>query len=148
MPTRKGPKRAYSGRPPKYEDHEVDKLGKELLAWMDEMDAKGEEVVHLSEWYRKRKDWSKTEWEALYCRDAFVSYYEKAKDWIGERLLKNRDFPQSYGNRFLPIYFTEIRDHERSVVEHKIDHELKKRAEHSLPTEDVEFTLNIIKPKK
>lgn len=121
------------GCPPNegFADTDLVRLGQELLKWIklqDSPDSK-RKIVHLSQWYSEVKDISYSQWKSLIQRDSFIPYYEKAKSWIGTKILENEKFPTSYGNRFLSIYFKEIRDSEREEFEHKIDYENEKKAE-------------------
>lgn len=131
------------GRPPNkgYSKEEVIALGEEFLKWMRDQDADPKsDVVHLSEWYSEIKQIPCSQWESIIVRDCFIGYYERAKKWMGKRTLKNKDLPPSYGNRFIGIYFKEVRDHERSEMEHKVEYEIKKKLQAALssgiPTND------------
>ena len=48
---------------------------------------------------------------------------------MGRKLIQNKDFPQSYGNRFLPLYFKEIKSHEIEMVQIKMKSEDESKAE-------------------
>lgn len=119
------------GRPPNpgYSDEELVALGEELLVWIKECDDTKFEVVHLSQFYSELKEMPRTQWQSICLRDCFKPYYDRARDWIGKRILLNKDMPTAYGSRFLGIYFNEVREHEMKVVEHKVDYEIKKRAD-------------------
>ena len=114
------------GRPPKegFSDEECIALGEELFAWMEECDEdKKCDVVHLSEWYSEIKGITPSYWkDSLKHRPSFSSYYEKAHMWMGKRILKNKNLPPSYGNRFLPIYFKEVSDIEFEQRKREIDY--------------------------
>ncbi len=116
------------GRPSNkgYSDEELMTLGDEMLAWMDKVDEEGREVVHLSEWYRKKKI-SRSQWNSITERGCFLDYYEQAVEWMGCKLLKNKNLPTPYGSRFLGIYFREVRSYEIKLSQEKIDYELTKR---------------------
>lgn len=118
------------GRPPNqgYSDEELIALGEDLLKWIDEQDSnKKSNIVHLSEWYSEVKRIAPSQWNSIIHRPCFLQYYEVAKHWMGKRIMKNEKLSTAYGSRFLGIYFKEVRDHEKEVVEHKIDYELKKK---------------------
>ncbi len=117
------------GRPPNcgYANDELLVLGDELLLWMQQIDENGTEVVHLSEWYSASKHIPRSQWKSIIQRDCFLPYYEKALNWLGVKLLKNKNLPVAYGSRFLGIYFSEIREYERAVMKEKIDYELAQK---------------------
>jgi|SRR5208283_1109816 len=119
------------GRPHKkdFSDDECIALGERLLAWMKEMDDdKKSNVVHLSEFFCKRERISPSYWyDCLARRDCFSDFYREAMAWMGERLLKNQKLAPSYGNRFLPIYFKEVKKEERETFEHQEDYKAKKK---------------------
>jgi len=102
------------GRPPAhFTDDDAHVLGKELLEWMSkEDDNPDSDVVHLSEWYSEIKGIDPRHFEALCRRECFLGYYEKARKWMGKRLMKNKNLHSSYGNRFLAVYFKELKEHE------------------------------------
>ncbi len=118
------------GRPPNegFDDDSLAELGKELIAWTKEMDAKKQKIVHLSDWYAEIKEISRTQWDSIIRRDSFIGYYERASLWMGRRILKG-GIETSYGNRFLTIYFKELREHEREKKREEIDYEIEKKAE-------------------
>jgi hypothetical protein len=129
------------GRPanPGYSNDELIILGNELVDWMEKVDARGLEVVHLSEWYSGIKGIPRAQWKSIIQRDCFLPYYERAISWIGVKILKSKQLPTAYGSRFLGIYFSEIREHEREITEQKIDYELGKKADmnRTIPSNDV-----------
>lgn len=114
------------GRPPNcgFTNDELLALGEELLLWMGQMDEAAKEIVHLSEWYSEIRQIPRSQWKSIIQRDCFLPYYERALNWMGVRLLKNKSLPTAYGSRFLGIYFTEVREHDRAVMQEKIDYEL------------------------
>ncbi len=130
------------GRPPNpgYTNDEVIVLGEELITWMKKVDEEGFEVVHLSEWYSGVRGIPRTQWKSIIQRDCFLPYYERAIIWIGVKILKNKHLPTAYGSRFLGIYFSEVREYEREIAEHKIGYELEKKLElnrrHGAPPND------------
>ena len=97
---------------------EVLALGEELVKWMKEIDEdKSANVVHLSEWYSYKKNITNKEWDALRHRDCFLRYYEKAINWMGVRMLKNKELSPTYGSRFVNIYFRDAREAERDKAQ-------------------------------
>lgn len=120
------------GRPPNpgFSDEELIILGEELLEWMEKVEKEDLRVVHLSQWYSETKAICPTQWDSICRRSCFISYYKRALIWMGKLTLLNKDLPTAYGSRFLGIYFKEVSDKEREVVEHKVDYEIKKKMEH------------------
>lgn len=119
------------GSPPNegFADEDLHTLGRELVDWCKQTDSDKREVVHLSEWYSEVKSICPSQWKSIIRRDSFRDYYEIAMHWMGKRILKNTKMPTAYGSRFLGIYFKEVSEHEREIVEHKIDYEIKKKLE-------------------
>jgi len=127
------------GRPPKhFTDEQVTALGEEMLMWMEEQDNDPKsDVVHLSEWYSEVKGIFPPQWDDLTRRDSFSAYHKAAKLWMGKRLMKNKNLQSSYGNRFLGIYFSEIKAHEIEMMQIKNKTEDENKAEqirHALST--------------
>lgn len=122
------------GRPPNegFSDPELLILGEELLQWMKDCDADPKcDVVHLSEWYSEKKNISPTQWKSLLiARECFLPYYDKARVWMGKRLMKNKDLAPSYGNRFLGIYMKEVHEHEEAIKDR--DEERKRATKEDL----------------
>jgi len=122
------------GRPPTpgFDDESCIKLGKELLAWIEEVekmpDDKKNRIIHLSQWYSEIKEITRTQWESIIIRDCFKGYYERAQMWMGTRMMLNPDLPTAYGCRFQKIYFKDVARQEREDVEHKIDYEIAKKS--------------------
>lgn len=136
------------GKPPNpnYTDDDLHRLGEEFVSWMKHIDRDGVAVVHLSEWYSEIKEIPRSQWQSICNRDCFRDYYDRARLWMGRKLLKNKDLPQAYGSRFIAVYFKEIAEHERSIVEHKVDYELTKKVDiesrKSIPPNDHILSLN------
>jgi len=121
------------GRPPNpgFEDEDLVALGEEFVAWMDKVDSENDyKVVHLSQWFSKIKNIPISQWDSIIRRECFIGYYKKAILWMGTRTLINKELPTAYGSRFINIYFKDVKAEEREEVEHKIDHEIKKKMEH------------------
>jgi hypothetical protein len=118
------------GRPPNagYADQDLLVLGEEMLAWMKKEDESKSNIVHMSQFYSQYKNIARSQWKSICERGCFLPYYEKMKDWIGYKILTNEKLHQSYGNRFLPIYFKEIDDQEFEKDKRKIDYEYDKKA--------------------
>ena len=132
------------GRPANegYSDEEIDSLGKEMMQWIKKVD-KDNSVVHLSQFYCEIKDISYSQWKSLIQRKTFIPYYEKALLWMGRKIMMNKNLRESYGNRFLGIYFAEIREYERDKSREKIQDELElKKADAQQMASAIEVSLN------
>lgn len=126
-----------AGRPPTIMSNEdVIKLGEELLQWMED-NKKNKDVVHLSQFYSEYKGMCRSDWKSISQRVEFLPYYEKSIEWIGTKILTNDRVPSSYGNRFLNIYFKDVREMEREVNKEKIEDEVAiKKAELATVTQE------------
>lgn len=115
------------GRPPThYTDEEAIELGEQFLQWMADQDANPDsDVVHLSEWYSEVIGITPAMFQNLTRRECFRSYYERARQWMGKRLMKNKNLQSSYGNRFLGVYFSEIKEHEIEMMNAKSKSEMQ-----------------------
>lgn len=101
---------------------EIESFGEELLKWIKECDANPEKnPIHLSEWYYEIKDFTPWEWDVLRKNDCFFQYYDRAKKWLGRRTILNKSIKESYGNRFLGIYFSDLREHEKQIALEKLE---------------------------
>jgi len=139
MPAPAGNKNAVGhGRPPNpgYSDEECIQLGEDLLIWMND-NLKAKDIVHMSQFYSQLKGIPRSQWESLCDRSCFHAYYERFRDWIGVKILLNKDMPSSYGNRFLPIYFKQVAEVEFEVEKKKIDYLEEKKAKQSFNNDDV-----------
>lgn len=113
------------GRPhnPGFSDEELIVLGEELLSWLKDNDS----VVHLSEFYSHLKGIALTQWRAICVRECFLPYYEKSSQWMGVKILKNKELSTAYGSRFLSMYHKDLREHEREISREKVSDEVEAR---------------------
>ena len=120
------------GRPPNpgYSDSDLIQLGEDFIAWTKLMDETNTEIVHLSEWYSQVKQIPRSQWDSIVRRESFIVYYERALDWMGTRILKNKNLSPTYGSRFLGIYFPSVANHETEQAKKKIDYEFDKKTEY------------------
>lgn len=118
------------GRPANegYDDAALKQLGEELLAWMRDADEKQLPIVHLSQWWSKIKKIKRSQWESIIKRECFLGYYDEAILWMGCRILLGAT-ETAYGSRFLAVYFSDLRSHEREKKREEIDYEMEKKAE-------------------
>lgn len=131
MAAPKGNKNAIGhGRPPNpgYTDEDIAVLCLEMDKWMED-NFNNPSVVHLSQWWSQIKNIPNSQWESLIHRSCFLSQYEKAKKWMGVKIMTNKKLAESYGNRFLGMYFSDMHEHEMNKMERKVDYEIKKKKE-------------------
>lgn len=136
------------GRPPTFSDEKVIEMGEHLLTWMKETDkAEDWTVVHLSQWYSEKQGISSSQWKNLTDRDCFRSYWEKARDWMGKRIMQNPKLAPSYGNRFLAMYCKDLHTFEEAVKDREA--ERKKREDQTPPMdEQLNIALDLMKKLK
>ena len=135
-----------AGRPPEImSDEDVIKLGEELLKWMHD-NKKNKDIVHLSQFYSEYKGICRSDWRAIAQRVQFLTYYEKALEWMGTKTLTNDKIPPSYGNRFLNIYFKDVRETEREVNKEKVEDEvaIKKAELATVSQEAIEMNRQVV----
>lgn len=133
-------------RPPIYgTNEELEALGKEMLQWIEDKED-DEKIVHLSQFYIKVKDMCRSEWRSIRQRAAFLPYYEKALELLGCKMITNSKLPQSYGNRFLPVYFSDVRESEREIAKEKVQDEIdiKKAEMKSISDEAIDFNKAVV----
>jgi len=119
------------GSPPNpgYADEDLIKLGEEFIIWTKMIDETNTEIVHLSEWYSRVKDIPRSQWQSIVNRSCFRGYYEKALDWMGSKIMKNKNLSPTYGSRFLGIYYPQVAEQELDQAKRKIDYEFEKKME-------------------
>ena len=132
-------------RPPDYESNEeLIELGEDILKWIQDT-WNDDRIVHLSQYYIP-KGYCRSSWKNIIQRQAFLPYYEQVIEALGTKMLTNSKFPQSYGNRFLPVYFKDIRESEREIQREKISDEieLKRNTQDALSPEAVALNKAIV----
>lgn len=103
------------GRPPiLYEREELPPLGEDLLEWVD---TDGKESLMFVEWYHNKHGMFLQDWKELIQRPDFRPYYDIARRKLASNVVKNKDIPQSYGNRYLGMYDRDVHDYEQEVRE-------------------------------
>lgn len=124
----KGSRYAFGkGRPPTvFSDDEVIAFGEDLLKWMEKMDREEKPVWHLSDWYYDTMNFTPSEWDTLENRVNFIPYKKRAMQWMGKKVLSG-PMATAYGSRFVGIYFGEVREHEKQIMQEKIDYELESK---------------------
>lgn len=103
------------GRPrtTSFSPEEMIKLGEEMVAWV-----KKNNPIHLSQWYTCEKHFIYKQWKSFIQREEFIPYYEEALRYTGIKYL-NGTIDKGISNRFLAIYYQDLKEHEREEVEHK-----------------------------
>lgn len=116
------------GRPKDIPDEEVIQMGIDLLKWIDQVEKLPKEqydqILHLSIFYRVEKDLCRSEWKTYIARCCFFPYYEKAMEWLANKLMMNKIIRESYGNRLLGMYLKDLNEFEREAK--KFEYQLKK----------------------
>lgn len=92
---------------------EMIKLGEEMVEWV-----KKNNPIHLSQWYTLEKGFIYNEWKKFIEKEEFRPYYEIAIRYTGIKYL-NGTIDKGIANRFLGVYFSDLRDYEHEEVEHK-----------------------------
>lgn len=131
----KGNKNAVGyGRPPEaYQDEDLLQLGKDMRAWMKEKDEKNEPVAFLSEFYCLKEHIPRGTWQSLIERSCFAPYYDEAKQWLSSRIIRLNQIKESYGNRILTMYSTDLDNHEWEKQKRQIDYKAEK--EHNIASQ-------------
>jgi len=90
------------------EDDELKELGEEMLAWVNENNP-----LHIREWWLIHKDITEKSWDVMCQKDIFLHYYNKALSVVAKNYIdKDSQVPDSIKNRFLRMYFKDLRDEE------------------------------------
>lgn len=104
--------KALGGRPPlKIPDEDLDRLGVDLLTWLD---GAGKDEIFFQDWFFDKQGFSRADWKLLIKREGFRPYYEIARKKMARNLMKG-DIEKSYIHRYLTIYDDELDDHEEAV---------------------------------
>lgn len=121
-------------------DPELEILGQELVDWATYADTekpkKDDKRIHLKQWYSLVKGLTKKNWDHMCEKEIFRAYYEKAQAAISIRYIDGTVNP-SIAQRFLRLYFSELKKDEDQVVE------MKARLK-NLDPEAVETIINIV----
>lgn len=116
------------GRPGKYQtDEEIIELGEELMVWM-ENNKKNKEVVHMSQFYAELKKIPRNQWWLIRSRKEFSKYYDYAMDFMACKVMTNDRLPTAYGSRYLALYCSELRTHEKTILQEKAEIEAAAKA--------------------
>ena len=89
-------------------DNELVALGDEMIGWVET-----NTPIHLSQWWRLEKHFTKDVWKNICDHPKFSPYYEEALNIIGlQYLLKNSEIEPSLKHRWQRVYFKDLRDEE------------------------------------
>lgn len=104
--------KTLGGRPPLViPDEELDSLGEDLLAWLDD---EGCESAFFQDWFFDIKGYSRTDWKGLIKREGFRPYYEIARQKMASNMMKS-DLDKGYVHRYLGKYDDELHEFEEEV---------------------------------
>jgi hypothetical protein len=93
----------------------MEKLGKEMVDWVIKNDP-----YHLNEWYSITKRFTYKEWKTFIQRPEFVPYYEQALTYVSKHYI-NGDINPSIAQRFLRIYFKDVKEEENETAKFNSD---------------------------
>lgn len=109
---------------------EMIKLGEEMILWVKKNDP-----LHLSEFYCIEKDYTDKEWETMHVAPEFFPYYEKALKIIGRKYLdKNSNVRNGVAERWLRVYFKDLKKQEDSDKDENAIREAQAKADANNPT--------------
>lgn len=118
---------------------EMEILGQEMVDWVVL-----NKPIHLCEWYTILKKYTYKEWKAFIQRPEFLPYYEQALKLTGLQYLKKGEIEPGIANRFVRIYFADLRDEENETKKMNavIEAEAKKAIEdrRAIPPGDADIT--------
>lgn len=100
-------------------EEEMIALGEEMVAWVD-----SNNPLHLSEWYSIEKMIIYKDWKAMIQLTEFLPYYERALKMIARNYLDGTVAPP-IAQRFMRIYFGDVRDSEDQHFEDEYARKLK-----------------------
>ncbi|MDE1970983.1 MAG: hypothetical protein KGI50_05410 [Patescibacteria group bacterium] len=126
-------------------DEEVIALGEELLIWMQKND-KNKDIVHASNFYGAEKGIPKSEWKKILQRAYFLPYYEQLLEWLGRKLINNRNISTRIADRFIDMYLTDLLDHEKEKLKTQLELERQYKIDdkiHATP-EEIDHNKKII----
>ena len=108
------------------EDPELEELGQEMVAWATEKTR--EFRAHIKQWYSLEKGFTKKQFDLMIEKPIFQEYYEKAMAAIAIRYLDGT-VNQSIAQRFLRLYFPDLREEENDLLKLKAEIGKKKEEE-------------------
>ena len=99
------------------------KLGQEMVDWV-----KSNSPVHLSQWYSLHKRYTEHQWDAMQQLPEFLPYYEQALKLVGlQYLLKGSDVEPSIKQRWLRVYYRDLRKKEDQDKQDDLERELEQK---------------------
>jgi hypothetical protein len=100
------------------EDEELELLGKELVEWATEKTK--EFRYHVKQFYSIKKCLSKTHWDMMIQKPIFRDYYDRALAALSQKYVDGTINP-TIANRFLRLYFPELRAEENETKQFESD---------------------------
>lgn len=103
-------------------DDELIALGEEMIQWVMENNP-----AHLSMWWGGEKFFTFKVFKNICDHPIFSPYYEEALRLVGYNyILKGSDIEPNVKNRWLRLYFKDLRDQEDADLDAGVDRESKK----------------------
>ncbi len=113
---KKPPHRPRTTTPP---DEDLEKLGEEMIQWVTL-----NQPMHLSQWYTIHKRFTYNQWKAMIQIPLFLPYYEQALKMVGIKYI-NGDVNPSIAQRFLRVYFKDLKEEEDETLYTKMHVEVE-----------------------
>lgn len=111
------------------------KLGEEMLYFVAKY-----EPLHLSQWYSIEKMFTYKQWQAMQELPEFLPYYEKAIKMVAIKYLDGT-VNSSIAQRFLRVYFQDLREREDLDLKQKLFEETKHKKE--ILEHDIKFKAQV-----
>lgn len=99
-------------------DKELIRLGKEMVEWATE--PTDEFRAHITQWYSIKKEIPKNSFDLYITKPAFQDYYRRTIQALAVKYLDGT-VNQSIAQRFLRLYFPELREEENELLQLKAD---------------------------
>lgn len=101
--------------------NEMISLGKEMVEWVKE-----NEPIHIKQWYSLQKRFTYNEWKSFIQLPEFLPYYQEALSIVSLKYIDGTINP-SIAQRFLRVYFKDVKEEENQELEHKVDKETESK---------------------
>lgn len=114
--------KTLGGRPPlKIPDKDLDRLGKDLLDWLD---GEGKDSIFFQDWYFDKHGLSRSDWKGLIHREGFQPYYEVARIKLSRNIMSG-ELDKSFTHRYLGMYDDNLHSHEEGVRDRDVERKSK-----------------------
>lgn len=100
-------------------DEGLIKLGEEMVEF-----CKKNEPLHLSDFYTLEKGIIYKTWKTYIQRSVFIPYYEQALKIVAKHYINGTIAPP-IAQRFIRIYYRDVKDEEDDIIQIKLDKELQ-----------------------